>query len=110
MFKHDPAVNTFFISKVGDTAIDLPEANVIIQISSHFGSRRQEVISLFLPLSISHIDFFPFFSPSFSLILSLSLSHTHSLSSGAAFGSHSPPQSADERRGIQRLLLLTRLP
>lgn len=41
-FQHDPTVNTVFISKVGDTAIDLPEANVIIQISSHFGSRRQE--------------------------------------------------------------------
>ncbi|KAF1792942.1 Helicase XPB/Ssl2, N-terminal domain [Phytophthora cactorum] len=27
---------------VGDTSIDLPEANVIIQVSSHFGSRRQE--------------------------------------------------------------------
>lgn len=27
---------------MGDTAIDLPSANVIIQISSHFGSRRQE--------------------------------------------------------------------
>ena len=28
--------------KVGDVAIDLPEASVIIQVSSHFGSRRQE--------------------------------------------------------------------
>ena len=28
--------------QVGDTSIDLPEATVIIQISSHFGSRRQE--------------------------------------------------------------------
>ena len=27
---------------MGDNAIDLPEANVVIQISSHFGSRRQE--------------------------------------------------------------------
>ena len=34
--------NVLLISKVGDTSIDLPEANVIIQISSHFGSRRQE--------------------------------------------------------------------
>ena len=31
-----------FILKVGDNSIDLPEANVIIQISSHYGSRRQE--------------------------------------------------------------------
>lgn len=29
-------------SKVGDTSIDLPEATCLIQISSHFGSRRQE--------------------------------------------------------------------
>ena len=34
--------NTIFISKVGDTSIDLPEASVIIQIASHFGARRQE--------------------------------------------------------------------
>jgi DNA excision repair protein ERCC-3 len=27
---------------VGDTSFDLPEANVVIQISSHGGSRRQE--------------------------------------------------------------------
>ncbi len=27
---------------MGDTSIDLPEATVIIQISSHYGSRRQE--------------------------------------------------------------------
>ncbi len=37
-----PLVNVICISKVGDTSIDLPEANVIIQVSSHFGSRRQE--------------------------------------------------------------------
>ena len=29
---------------MGDTSIDLPDANVIIQISSHFGSRRQVII------------------------------------------------------------------
>lgn len=29
-------------SQVGDTSFDLPEANVLIQISSHGGSRRQE--------------------------------------------------------------------
>ena len=33
---------TICLSKVGDTSIDLPEANVIIQISSHYSSRRQE--------------------------------------------------------------------
>ncbi|KAL5709191.1 DNA helicase [Ranunculus cassubicifolius] len=41
-FKTSPDVNTVFLSKVGDNSIDIPEANVIIQISSHAGSRRQE--------------------------------------------------------------------
>ena len=29
-------------SKVGDNSFDLPDANVLIQISAHGGSRRQE--------------------------------------------------------------------
>lgn len=33
---------SIFLSKVGDTSIDLPEATCLIQISSHYGSRRQE--------------------------------------------------------------------
>ena len=41
-FQHNPQINTIFLSKVGDTSIDLPEATCLIQISSHFGSRRQE--------------------------------------------------------------------
>ena len=41
-FRATDTVRTICISKVGDTSIDLPEANVIIQVSSHFGSRRQE--------------------------------------------------------------------
>ncbi|XP_042033986.1 general transcription and DNA repair factor IIH helicase subunit XPB1-like isoform X2 [Salvia splendens] len=41
-FKTSCDVNTIFLSKVGDNSIDIPEANVIIQISSHAGSRRQE--------------------------------------------------------------------
>ncbi|KAL7753949.1 DNA repair helicase RAD25 [Sorochytrium milnesiophthora] len=41
-FQHNPACNTIFLSKVGDTSIDLPEATCLIQISSHYGSRRQE--------------------------------------------------------------------
>jgi DNA excision repair protein ERCC-3 len=41
-FKTNPAVNTIFLSKVGDNSLDIPEANVLIQISSHAGSRRQE--------------------------------------------------------------------
>mmetsp|Transcript_14873 Transcript_14873/g.28841 ORF Transcript_14873/g.28841 Transcript_14873/m.28841 type:complete len:838 (-) Transcript_14873:212-2725(-) len=35
-------INVLVISQVGDVGIDLPQANVIIQVSSHFGSRRQE--------------------------------------------------------------------
>ncbi|KAI7888376.1 P-loop containing nucleoside triphosphate hydrolase protein [Mucor mucedo] len=41
-FQYNPAVSTIFLSKVGDTSIDLPEATCLIQISSHYGSRRQE--------------------------------------------------------------------
>jgi DNA excision repair protein ERCC-3 len=41
-FQHSPDLNTLFLSKIGDTSLDLPEATVLIQISSHFGSRRQE--------------------------------------------------------------------
>ena len=38
----DPRYRTVFLSKVGDTSLDLPEATCLIQISSQFGSRRQE--------------------------------------------------------------------
>lgn len=41
-FQYNDKVNTIFLSKVGDTSIDLPEATCLIQISSHYGSRRQE--------------------------------------------------------------------
>lgn len=41
-FQFNSDVNTMFLSKVGDTSIDLPEATCLIQISSHYGSRRQE--------------------------------------------------------------------
>ncbi|KAJ2236176.1 DNA repair helicase RAD25 [Coemansia sp. RSA 485] len=41
-FQRNPAVSTIFLSKVGDTSIDLPEATCLIQVSSHYGSRRQE--------------------------------------------------------------------
>lgn len=30
------------VLQVGDNSLDIPEANVLIQISSHAGSRRQE--------------------------------------------------------------------
>lgn len=41
-FQSNDAVNTVFLSKIGDTSLDLPEATCLIQISSHYGSRRQE--------------------------------------------------------------------
>jgi DNA excision repair protein ERCC-3 len=41
-FQHSNRINTIFLSQVGDNAIDIPNANVVIQISSHYGSRRQE--------------------------------------------------------------------
>jgi DNA excision repair protein ERCC-3 len=37
-----PMFRTIFLSKVGDTSLDLPEATCLVQISSQFGSRRQE--------------------------------------------------------------------
>ena len=41
-FKRRPDLNCIFISKVGDNSFDIPDANVLIQISAHGGSRRQE--------------------------------------------------------------------
>lgn len=41
-FKKLPEMSCIGLSAVGDTALDIPEANVIIQVSSHFGARRQE--------------------------------------------------------------------
>ncbi|KAI0834926.1 DNA repair helicase RAD25 [Hypoxylon sp. FL0890] len=41
-FMHNPQIKTIFLSKIGDTSLDLPEATCLIQISSHYGSRRQE--------------------------------------------------------------------
>lgn len=41
-FQHNENLNTIFLSKIGDTSLDLPEATCLIQISSHYGSRRQE--------------------------------------------------------------------
>ncbi|GLJ09975.1 hypothetical protein SUGI_0119420 [Cryptomeria japonica] len=41
-FKESDKGFTVLLSKVGDTSLDLPEATVVIQISSQGGSRRQE--------------------------------------------------------------------
>lgn len=37
-----PFIFQIIIFQVADTSFDLPEANVLIQISAHGGSRRQE--------------------------------------------------------------------
>lgn len=41
-FRSNPECCCIGLSKVGDTALDIPEANVIIQISGQYGSRRQQ--------------------------------------------------------------------
>lgn len=41
-FKFNKNLKTIFMSIVGDVAIDLPNANILIQVASNFGSRRQE--------------------------------------------------------------------
>ena len=41
-FQSGIRLNTLLVSRIGDCAIDLPAASVIVQVSSHFGSRRQE--------------------------------------------------------------------
>ena len=41
-FKLSKTSEVLLISKIGDTSIDLPECNVVMQISAHGGSRRQE--------------------------------------------------------------------
>ncbi|KAJ2796102.1 DNA repair helicase RAD25, partial [Coemansia helicoidea] len=41
-FQNNPMLRTIFLSKVGDTSLDLPAATCLIQVSSHYGSRRQE--------------------------------------------------------------------
>ncbi|KAL8447061.1 hypothetical protein Emed_004649 [Eimeria media] len=41
-FRNESSFSTLFLSKVGDNAIDIPCANVVIQISFNFASRRQE--------------------------------------------------------------------
>lgn len=39
-FKHLDDWNVLFVSRVGDVGIDLPDANVAIEVCSLFGSRR----------------------------------------------------------------------
>ena len=41
-FRQTRDCNIVFLSKIGDTSIDLPEATVLIQIQGQEGSRRQE--------------------------------------------------------------------
>ena len=41
-FKSESGINILLMTKVGDISIDIPNASIIIQVSSHFGSRMQE--------------------------------------------------------------------
>jgi DNA excision repair protein ERCC-3 len=41
-YANDNWAAALFLSKIGDTSLDIPEATCLIQISSHYGSRRQE--------------------------------------------------------------------
>eukprot|EP01064_Diplonema_japonicum_P030818 TRINITY_DN5327_c2_g1_i1.p1 TRINITY_DN5327_c2_g1~~TRINITY_DN5327_c2_g1_i1.p1 ORF type:complete len:604 (+),score=110.65 TRINITY_DN5327_c2_g1_i1:36-1847(+) len=41
-FRFSQVGTTILFSRIGDTSIDLPEANVIIEVGAHFGSRCQE--------------------------------------------------------------------
>ncbi|KAI9758426.1 MAG: DNA repair helicase RAD25 [Chaenotheca gracillima] len=41
-FQYNENVNTVFLSKIGDISLDFSEATCLIQISSHYGSRRHE--------------------------------------------------------------------
>ena len=41
-FRKDSGINILLMTKVGDISIDIPNANIIIQVSSHYGSRMQE--------------------------------------------------------------------
>ncbi|KAL2193280.1 DNA repair helicase RAD25 [Corynascus similis CBS 632.67] len=41
-FRNSLDRSTLFLSKIGDTSLDLPEVTVLIQLSAQYGSRRQE--------------------------------------------------------------------
>ena len=41
-FRNENGINILLMTKVGDISIDIPNANIIIQVSSHYGSRMQE--------------------------------------------------------------------
>ena len=41
-FSNSPKCSTLFLSKIGDTSLDIPEASCLIRISAQYGSRRQE--------------------------------------------------------------------
>lgn len=41
-FRYNSVINTIFLSGIGDTSLDLPEATCLIQLTFHYGSRRQE--------------------------------------------------------------------
>ena len=54
-FKLNPEVNTIFFSRVADTSFDIPEANVLIEISSQ-GETSSILIILYLQIYDTNID------------------------------------------------------
>ena len=44
--RYNQKVNTIFVSKVADTSFDLPEANVLIQVSCSFVSILSQVFQI----------------------------------------------------------------
>eukprot|EP01065_Artemidia_motanka_P023829 TRINITY_DN2848_c0_g2_i2.p1 TRINITY_DN2848_c0_g2~~TRINITY_DN2848_c0_g2_i2.p1 ORF type:complete len:912 (+),score=335.01 TRINITY_DN2848_c0_g2_i2:57-2738(+) len=41
-FKHDKTLPALVLTRVAETGVDIPDANVLVQVSSLFGSQRQE--------------------------------------------------------------------
>ena len=82
-------INTVFLSKVGDNSIDIPEANVLIQISSHAGSRRQEAQRLGRILRAKKV------SSRSSVATERSRTCTHVQLSGIPAHAHSGPRCSE---------------
>ncbi|KAI8388912.1 P-loop containing nucleoside triphosphate hydrolase protein [Radiomyces spectabilis] len=69
-------ISTLFLSRIGDTSLDLPAATVLIQVSSHFGSRRQEAQRLGRILRAKKRSEKGFYSRFYTLVTD----HTHEVS------------------------------
>ncbi|CEP14800.1 hypothetical protein [Parasitella parasitica] len=71
-------INTLFLSRIGDTSLDLPAATVLIQVSSHFGSRRQEAQRLGRVLRAKKRSEKGFYSRFYTLVTNTSYEMTFS--------------------------------